>query len=91
MFYIKENTDKNFNLGWYEDHPGHEHHWSPSGPGGASSPKGKTTIAGFGGIEYALKFLNGEIKVEGKPSRTPDFAGVADGPMSKLSFWFRHD
>ena len=39
---------------------------------------------GFGGIEYALKALNGEIEID----ITSQFAGVEGGPASPLSYWF---
>ena len=86
MYKIKTTTEKRFFLGWVEItqlerkyHPAH----------GYCSTGGTCEVKkwGFGGINYALKFLNGEIKIEA-PEGKPTVAGVEGGPASELNYWF---
>jgi len=87
MYKIKVKTNKRFFLGWvdcivqpaHKFHPAHGYH----------GHSGITTITkkGFGGINYALKLLNGEIERE-TPTGAPTIAGVEGGPASELEYWF---
>jgi len=87
MYKIKTQTNKRFFLGWVETtqlekkfHPAH----------GYCSTGGKSVVTkkGFGGINYALKYLNKEIEIAGAPEGNPSVAGVEGGPASELSYWF---
>ncbi len=84
---IKTNTKKRFCLGWLKQAPQGRKFRDHLGRQAASDAPREIEIAGLGGIEYALKVLNGELVLD-KPSRIPEFAGVEGGPLSPLDFWF---
>ena len=92
MYKIKMETDKRFILAWTDQDKSHAgtsnsgENYSPVSR--AISSKTEYIRAGFGGIKYALAYLNGEFKLDGKPSTQPQFAGVEDGPLLYLEKWF---
>ena len=88
MYKIKTTTEKRFFLGWLKCSVGATHEWHPAHGYHGHTSDAHIEKRGFGGINYALKFLNQEIEIAGAPEGNPSVAGVEGGPASELSYWF---